>query len=164
LDDLLEPDRKLPQAGLEADEAPYEGVLDALPRAEAALRSVVTVGAGRGFVVEVAWDRYVITAAHCLPWFPPCAGSSGLEERTYKALVAPLGRDPSIWAECLFVDPIADIAVLGSPDDQGLFDKADAYRLLVENATPIRIGAPAETCEAYLLSLENEWFQCRADT
>jgi hypothetical protein len=28
-----------------------------------------------------------------------------------------------VWAECLFVDPIADLAVLGAPDSQELHDK-----------------------------------------
>src|SRR5467141_2465247 len=32
---------------------------------------VITVGHGRGFVVEGAGERLVITAAHCLPSLPP---------------------------------------------------------------------------------------------
>jgi hypothetical protein len=35
-----------------------------------ALAGVVTVGDGRGFVVEGGHQRYVITAAHCLPERP----------------------------------------------------------------------------------------------
>jgi hypothetical protein len=38
--------------------------------------AVLQVGGGRGFVVEVNGDRYVITAAHCLPFFPPCHAMS----------------------------------------------------------------------------------------
>ena len=77
--------------------------------------AVVTVGDGRGFVIKHRHDRLVVTAAHCLPRFPPCHGASYLEERTYSELLAPLGDDLAVWAECLFADPIADIAVLGSP-------------------------------------------------
>jgi hypothetical protein len=36
-----------------------------------ALRAIVAVGDGRGFVVQVDEHRYVITAAHCLPDLPP---------------------------------------------------------------------------------------------
>src|SRR6266704_2337028 len=44
---------------------------------------VITVGHGRGFVVEGAGERLVITAAHCLPSLPPAGPSFGLEARTY---------------------------------------------------------------------------------
>jgi hypothetical protein len=93
--------------------------------------SVITVGDGRGFVVSDSQaNQLVITAAHCLPHFPPCHAMSDQSERTYQKLLAPLGEEPSVWAECMFADPIADIAVLGSPDNQELFDQADAYPLL----------------------------------
>jgi hypothetical protein len=89
-----------------------------------AKRAVVTVGTGRGFVVKFqrrkAVDRVVITAAHCLPSFPACMSFSHPEERKYENLIGPLGEKPSICAECLFVDPIGDIAVLGSPDTQDM--------------------------------------------
>jgi hypothetical protein len=45
---------------------------------------------------------------------PPAIGSiSYLQERTYRALLGPLGAEPTVWAECLVADPIVDIAVLG---------------------------------------------------
>ena len=142
------------------------------------LGAVVTVGGGRGFVVEdhLGW-RYVITAAHCLPErpdgqrLPPAHGFSHTEERTYTNLLAPLGEQPSVWCEVLFVDPIADIAVLGSPDGQELSQQADAYEALVEAATPLAVAEPPSKesipdlwtmreCPAFLLSLNNQWFQC----
>jgi hypothetical protein len=84
---------------------------------QAALAGVITVGpGGRGFIVEAtAWifpEYFVITAAHCLPQLPPPHGFSDLQDRTYENLLAPLGGTPSVWCECLFVDPVADIAVL----------------------------------------------------
>src|ERR1039458_7796780 len=89
--------------------------------------AVVRVGAGRGFVVQGERDRLIVTAAHCLPEFPPCASFSTLEERTYPSLVAPLGSPLEIWAECLFADPIGDIAILGAPDGQEMSDEYEAY-------------------------------------
>ena len=94
--------------------------------------AVVKVGkGGRGFIVETKrGDRVVITATHCLTAIkplPPAHPFSYTEERTYGNLLGPLGKaKPTVWAECLFADPLADIAVLCSPDEQALFEQADA--------------------------------------
>jgi hypothetical protein len=53
-------------------------------------RAVIKVGDGRGFVVATDQGRFVITAAHCLPYFPPCMSFSGIEERTYTRLLGPI--------------------------------------------------------------------------
>jgi hypothetical protein len=122
---------------------------------------VITVGHGRGFIVEGAGEPLVITAAHCLPFLPPASPSFGLEARTYGPLLAPRGEAPRAWAACRFVDPIADIAVLGPPDAP----HADDYKALMAAATALPIGdrlrhpvnfwAPAR-----LLSLDGRWFSC----
>ena len=77
------------------------------------LSAVVRVGDGRGFVVENDDERLVITAMHCLPELPIAHGASYIEERTYRGLLGPVGDGQTVWAECLFADPIADLAVLG---------------------------------------------------
>lgn len=92
--------------------------------------SVIRIGDGLGFVIDHRGVRLVVTAAHCLPSMPPPIAASNLEERTYGNLLAPLGKKPRVWAECLFVNPVADIAVLGSPDTQDLFKEAAAYDAL----------------------------------
>jgi hypothetical protein len=104
--------------------------------------AVLRVGSGRGFVVASRGyldreERIVITAAHCLPVLPPCHPGSYLKERTYQALLGPLEVEPTVWAECLFADPIADVAVLGMPDNQALSDQAEAYEELVANGTAV---------------------------
>src|SRR6266851_749384 len=119
--------------------------------------SVVRVGDGRGFVVKSNSDRLVITAAHCLPFFPPCTSFSFIEERTYESLLAPIGTEPTVWAECLFVDPIADIAVLGPPDNQAL---SDQYDNLLHPLEPISIADAHAQTSAWLLSLDKRWCQC----
>jgi hypothetical protein len=155
-------------------------------RFKRALHAVVTVGHGRGFVVEGRGlygrrHKYIVTAAHCLPSEPPRQGASHLDERTYPKLLAPLGKRPIVWCECLFLDPIADVAVLGAPDDQALSDQADAYEKLVAKATRLVVAEPPSKpirqdverlaiagkdewakreCPAFLLSLENQWFPC----
>ena len=79
-------------------------------------RSVIRVGGGRGFVVCDDEDtRLVVTAAHCLPNIPqefPIEPNDCM----FPDLIGPQGRAaPSIACEVLFVDPIADVAILGSP-------------------------------------------------
>jgi hypothetical protein len=46
------------------------------------LSSVVTVDDGRGFIIAVGDTRYVVTAAHCLPFRPPPHLGRHLEEAT----------------------------------------------------------------------------------
>jgi len=150
------------------------------------LQAVVRVDGGRGFVIETKdWDRLVVTAAHRLqsggePYLPQPHGMSNLEERTYANLLGPLGGELTVWAECLFVDPVADLAVLGSPDGQAFWEEAEAYDALVDAAVPLKLGTlsfkperhtlsdgteitgfPYAESDAWLLSLGGQWFRCR---
>jgi len=123
---------------------------------------VITAGSGRGFVVECAGERLVITAAHCLPFLPPAQSFFGPKKRTYGPLLASLGNEPSAWAVCRFVDPIADIAVLGSPDDAN----ADDYKALMETTSALSVGGSLRHpinfwVPARVLSLDGRrWFSC----
>jgi hypothetical protein len=128
--------------------------------AEKAKSAVLTVGDGRGFVIKSRGYRKVVTVAHCLPFFPPCHGASYLSERTFEKLLSPLGKTGVVWTECLFADPIADLAVLGSPDSQELYDEAEAYEKLVDSVSPFRIEDVPPKGHAWLLSLKGEWFEC----
>jgi hypothetical protein len=141
-------------------------------------KAVVKVGGGRGFVTETDRERLVITAAHCLPHLPARDGFA--EERTYAKLLGRIERKRTpVWAECLFVDPIADLAVLGSPDNQELWEEAADYEALVGAAIPLSIGdftlirpphtlrggetvfgRPQAECSGWLLSLDRRWFRC----
>jgi hypothetical protein len=106
--------------------------------------------------------KLVITAAHCLPFFPPCVAASYLSERTYERLLGPIGAEATVWAECLFVDPISDLAVLGQPDNQALYEEADSYDALLNDLTPLPIKDAPEKSRAWLLSLDGQWFECVA--
>jgi hypothetical protein len=79
---------------------------------------------------------------------PPSSPSgprrSYLEEKTYGNLLGRLGETPTVFVECLFVDPVSDIAVLGSPDDQALGNEADAYEELLEPIKPLAISDTKE--------------------
>lgn len=118
--------------------------------------SIVQVGPGRGFVAETEDELYVITAAHCLPRLPDSHPASYTGEKTYIDLLAPLGQTPNIAAELLFADPIADLAVLKSPDNQALPEQADSYRRLLADSGSIPV-APKDGSQLWALSLSNEW-------
>jgi hypothetical protein len=119
---------------------------------------VFRVGEGRGFKV----GDYVITAAHCLPQLPSCAIFVGSKERAYPRLLGRLGHEPTVWAELLFADPISDLAILGSPDDQVLFDEAEAYDQFLSAAPEFTVAdiEPDKLVRAKVLSLSGEWLSC----
>jgi hypothetical protein len=156
--------------------------------------AVLRVGDGRGFGVTHRGylgreERIVITAAHCIAHAKLANGTEGLpichpfrylQDGTYPQLLGPLSAEPTVWAECLFVDPVADIAVLGPPDNQELSDEADAYDQLVAGMTPLAVAdAPAQGSERLtfgelqvdrptpgegpvrVLSLEGRWLEGR---
>jgi hypothetical protein len=144
-------------------------------------RAVVRVGGGRGFVVESDRERFVITAGHCLPNLPPSMSGMHTYEQTYANLIGIIGEEPSLWAECVFVDPVSDLAVLGAPDNQEVYEEWLAYKDMIDAATPLSIGGlrlsrssvvlssgetetilrkPQADCSAWLLSLDGEWFRC----
>jgi hypothetical protein len=155
--------------------------------------AVLRVGGGRGFVVNRRnWPGsltpIIITAAHCLPRkLPPPHPARFLEEATYRRLLGPLGGKRTVWTECIFVDPMADIAVLGQPDNQELSEEADAYDVLVESLTPLAVAAaPKQGVElltlpgfggrsrqikrptsgegpAFVLSLDGQWREGRVE-
>jgi hypothetical protein len=74
------------------------------------------------------------------------------KKKPISACSARLEGECTVWARCLFVDPVADIAVLGEPDNQELHDQADAYDHLVDETTPFAVAdAPAQGTELITL-------------
>ena len=111
--------------------------------ASASKPGILTVGDGRGFVVlhkrRGIELRLVITAAHCLPEEPVAAS---FWDHTYASLLGPLNQNPTVRADCLFFDRIADIAVLGPPDNQKYFDDSLAYDRLLDSLSPYSVYRP----------------------
>ena len=141
--------------------------------------AVVRVGtAGRGYIIEADQRRYVITAAHCLPRLPPAHSGAYTVERTFRRLLGPLSvRRRTVWAQCVFIDPVADIAVLSEPDGQELFNEHEAYEALTASVEPFPLGpltlvqqerrlpngdiiAREAEARGQMLSLDRLWFAC----
>jgi hypothetical protein len=120
--------------------------------------AIVAVGEGRGFLVaRDPWPPQVITAAHCLPYLPRAHPASFTQDRTYANLLGPLGKTPNLWAECVFVDPVADLAVLRGPDGQVLCDECEAYETFMDDQATVQIGRMQEVGPALLLTRSGEW-------
>jgi len=132
--------------------------------------AVLKVGHGRGFVVSYGADeRAIVTAAHCLPTdkagrllLPP-AHKMSHEERIYPFLLARLGgAEAIVEAECLFVDPIADIAVLGPPGEEGS-DRFNVYQKVVNDARTLVIIDAPDRGLARILALDGRWVEIEVE-
>ena len=119
--------------------------------------AIVRVGDGRGFLARADHSVLVVTAAHCLPHLPPPHPASYTEERTYASLIGALGEEPSIWTECVFVDPIADVAVLAEPDGQALFDEWQEYVTFTDERSCLRVGPIQRMSHVWLFGRDGQW-------
>lgn len=139
--------------------------LDEHDWAESARAAVVRVTeGGRGFVVHSEEGPMIITAAHCLPFFPPAHPMRYLKEIKYPNILGPLNVDePTLWAECLYVDPVADVAVLAGPDSQAFDEEFEAFALWVEAVPALRVSRrdPHDGEQAWVLSLDGQWKACQ---
>jgi hypothetical protein len=113
--------------------------------------TIVRVGRGRGFVVEINNQRLILTAAHCLPEHP----QPYVSDPTLTEIIGTLDDESlTIGATCLSLDVITDLAVLAAPparrDDRAAFDH------LMILASPLCI-APAQEGRAWIMALDGTW-------
>ena len=84
-------------------------------------------------------------------------------ERTFPKLIGPLGRKRGrLPCECMFVDPIADVAVLGAPEVGEA--QWDAYYELIEASGALQLEVlndDAET-DVWIPALTEDWVSCLA--
>ena len=59
----------------------------------------------------------------------------------------------SIWAECRFVDPVTDLAVIGRPDVRSAWDN------VIEMVQPLELDTRRPT-RGWVLSLDRQWVPC----
>jgi hypothetical protein len=76
----------------------------------------------------------------------------------YRDLLGPLGGPQQVWAQCVFVDLVSDLAVLQAPDTWDLSEQARAYEALTEAAIPLTVvNAPEAETTVWTLSLDGQW-------
>jgi S1-C subfamily serine protease len=82
---------------------------------------------GRGFLVH---GGYILTAAPCIPW-----SNEGLMALDVPFLVKIITADGSqLVGQILAVEPVADIAVIGSPDSQTFYEASNAFDDFAESS------------------------------
>jgi hypothetical protein len=133
-----------------------------MPSIEAVLQ---TETGGRAFLLESDDNkRVVVTAAHCLPEIPPAHPGRYANECTFQDFLGPLDGKVDIWVQCQFADIMADIAVLGPPEHDDLYDQYQAFESFAESRPAFRRSArqfaPREKHPGFVLSLENVWVPC----
>ena len=122
-----------------------------------ASESIVRVGTGRGFLVAAVDAPLILTAVQCLPRLPPAHLWSDTDQRTYKGLVGPLtDEEPALAAECLFADPVSDVAILSGPV-RTASDDAEAFDAFIADKPCLRIVAPHDGMSVWLLTLDGAW-------
>jgi hypothetical protein len=76
----------------------------------------------------------ILTAAHCVDW--NCLG--GMAQGDYYLSKIRTGNGELI-ASIRAVEPVSDVAVLSSPDDQEFFDESEAFREYCERVSPVKL-------------------------
>ncbi len=84
---------------------------------------------------------------------------AAIEEKTYRRLLRLIGsKKRRTSVECLFVDPLSDIAVLGSPDNETFSEESTRYEKLVESVKPVSIGDTVKEGERlWMLGLDGKF-------
>jgi hypothetical protein len=88
-------------------------------------------GAGQCVLVE---GGLILTAAHCVDW--DCTGKMAQGEFFLSKIKT---GDGELIATTLAVEPVSDIAVLASPDEQALPDESAAFDELCERMAPVKL-------------------------
>jgi hypothetical protein len=95
---------------------------------------MVTVGQGRGFVVDGRYGRLVITAGACVPE----AVSNG--EVTYPDLLGSSQGARRVPARCVFFDSVSGVAVFDCPPYEDSSAAQSEYRSLMDTTTALSIA------------------------
>jgi len=114
---------------------------------------------GRGVLVP---GGYILTAAHCVEWSTD--GGMALEDPPPQQIRTYDGR---LLLTCpVAVEPVADIAVLGSVDDQRFPDEAESWQRFVEDTQPVSLATVELACGrefgVMLVSHDGKWLTAKA--
>jgi hypothetical protein len=88
-------------------------------------------GDGQCVLVE---SELIITAAHCVDW--DCTGMMTNGDFNLNKIKTVSGN---LTASTLAVEPVSDIAILGSPDSQDFYDESVAFDECCERVSPVKL-------------------------
>ena len=90
-------------------------------------------GTGQGVLVH---GSYVLTAAHCVDW--DHEGPMVLGDHFIQKIRTASGKD--LIVSPYAVEPVSDIAVLGTPDGQVFYKESVAFEEFCENTLPVSVS------------------------
>ncbi|WP_157962045.1 hypothetical protein [Acuticoccus kandeliae] len=122
----------------------------------------ISVGGGWGFLVEVAGERLVVAAAHCLPGVP---GSTPRHDNsyavTYEFILGELDGDLGVSARLILADAGADIAVLGKPAEGRSPELAAEYDKFAGRFLPLPVTSAEAVAFGYVPLSGGAWIGSR---
>jgi S1-C subfamily serine protease len=114
---------------------------------------------GQGVLVP---GGFVLTAGHCVAW--SLEGGMALGDRYFERIVTPGGADFRL--EVLAVEPVSDIAVLGTVDGQVLPEDAMAFDEWCDETAPVRVSCDdfdlGVAVPVHILAHTRAWIRARA--
>jgi S1-C subfamily serine protease len=102
-------------------------------RVAGATFKILTKDGGSGQCVLIG-DGLIVTAAHCVDWDCKRMATTG---EYYLCKIEAAGADLS--ANTLAVEPVSDVAILGSPDSQTFYHESVAFDEVCDAVTPIKL-------------------------
>ena len=109
---------------------------------------------GQGVLVP---GRFILTAAHCVEW--KCDGAMALGDYFVETIETQSGD--SLKVSPFAVEPVCDIAVLGSMDNQECYDEATAFEEWCDKTLPVPVCSEAfphgEPRSVEVLSHRGQW-------
>ena len=127
-------------------------------RVEAATIRLTKMG-GQGVLVP---GGFILTAAHCIDW----AGTGGMALGDHFVEKVRTRDGRKFLAEVYAVEPVADIAALGAPDGQVLYDDCEAFETFAEDTPAVALFPRAvevdENLRIYVRGHKGNWITGRA--
>jgi hypothetical protein len=134
------------------------GRAKALARVERAVVQFSRKG-GRGILVP---GGLILTAAHCVNW--SLEGDMVLGDDYLEKVQTADGEE--LLLSVLAIEPVADVAVLGAPDNQRLLEQAIAFDEFTARTKPAALfrGAPQRYRFARVRTATNDWRPSRRES
>ena len=116
---------------------------------------------GQGFIVH---GGYILTAAHCVPW----SGQGQMPLRFgYYFLVNMITADGQrLTGQVVAVEPVSDIAVIASPDNQTFPKEAEAFDLFAQSVNPLPLSSKefpfGQPFQIHILTHTGDWLSGEA--